>query len=117
MTNDRSIPTVSRNVNEPRGSGGGLVQPPLSRALADGPPVTSRAKGTSGAAVGGVDGACGGAITPPEPPKPIPKLAGLFAEGMPKLRSRGGVDTGGMFFALLFLHGWSLELVSPRSSE
>lgn len=27
---------------------------------------------------------------------PMPRLAGVFAGGIPKLRSRGGVDTGGI---------------------
>lgn len=47
----------------------------------------SKSRGSSGTAT------CKELTTPATP---VPRLAGLFAGGMPKLRNRGGVDTGGV---------------------
>ncbi|KAJ5793792.1 hypothetical protein N7457_000391 [Penicillium paradoxum] len=92
VTNDRSAPVVGK-------SGGGSAAPPIASA----PPVPGARAPPSGLAppvpsgpaanrlrsnsegVSGADSAAG--ATPPQ-------LGGLFAGGMPKLRSRGGVDTG-----------------------
>ncbi|KAJ5677022.1 uncharacterized protein N7477_002655 [Penicillium maclennaniae] len=89
VTNDRSAPIIAS-------SGGGSVAPPVGAA----PPVPGAMKPPSG-------------LAPPVPPagrlrsnsegvtgsdntlgSPAAQLGGLFAGGMPKLRSRGGVDTG-----------------------
>ncbi|PKY08730.1 hypothetical protein P168DRAFT_286795 [Aspergillus campestris IBT 28561] len=89
VTNDRSAPQVSGGVK----SGGappvasappvpGMKKPPTAQA----PPIpgaASRGRSDSGAGAGG-DSA----------PGAPPQLAGILAGGMPKLRSRGGVDTG-----------------------
>ncbi|PLN84366.1 hypothetical protein BDW42DRAFT_163015 [Aspergillus taichungensis] len=91
VTNDRSAPQVSGGVK----SGGappvasappvpGMKKPPTAQA----PPIpgaASRGRSDSGAGAG-----AGGDSAPGAPPQ----LAGILAGGMPKLRSRGGVDTG-----------------------
>ena len=70
-TNDRSSPILGNNKNTNSGGGGG-------------------GQGNRGVAQnqggGGQEG--GGA------PGPLPGIGGLFAGGMPKLKSRGGVQTG-----------------------
>ncbi|KAJ1964829.1 verprolin, partial [Dispira parvispora] len=68
VTNDRSGPAVNGKVS---GSGGGAPMAASTRR----PPASTPAPTTS---------------TGPGPSQ----LAGLFAGGMPKLRSRGGVNTG-----------------------
>lgn len=40
---------------------------------------------------------------------PMPRLAGVFAGGIPKLRSRGGVDTGGIIKRSFFIRGHSVS--------
>ncbi|CAP92171.1 Pc13g11020 [Penicillium rubens Wisconsin 54-1255] len=69
VTNDRSAPQIGS-------SGGVSAAPPVAAANR----LRSNSEGVSG-----TDGAA--SATPPQ-------LGGLFAGGMPKLRSRGGVDTG-----------------------
>ncbi|OAX76883.1 hypothetical protein ACJ72_08824, partial [Emergomyces africanus] len=100
VTNDRSAPMVGKPSGASAGPpiGGappipGMLKPPSGLA----PPVPGgnrlrsnsdegRGGTTSGAGAGG-DGERG---TVPS----APQLAGLFAGGMPKLKKRGGIDTG-----------------------
>ncbi|KAJ5511947.1 hypothetical protein N7453_004050 [Penicillium expansum] len=92
VTNDRSAPVIG-------GSGGVSAAPPVAGA----PPVPGARPPPSGLAPPvpsgpaanrlrsnseGVSGTDSAAIATP------PQLGGIFAGGMPKLRSRGGVDTG-----------------------
>ena len=70
-TNDRSSPILGNNKNSNSGGGGGQ---------------SSRGVAQNQAGGGGQEG--GGA------PGPLPGIGGLFAGGMPKLKSRGGVQTG-----------------------
>ncbi|KAK9381481.1 uncharacterized protein V2V93DRAFT_369332 [Kockiozyma suomiensis] len=77
VTNDRSAPSVSGGPVGGASSGAGT-----SRPSAGAPPIPSSS--SAGAA-------------PSEPPVGNPMLAGLFAGGMPKLKSRGGIVTGGIF--------------------
>ncbi|KAJ5158390.1 uncharacterized protein N7500_008041 [Penicillium coprophilum] len=92
VTNDRSAPIVG-------GSGGVSSAPPIAGA----PPVPGARPPPSGLAPPvpsgpaanrlrsnseGVSGTDGAASAMP------PQLGGIFAGGIPKLRSRGGVDTG-----------------------
>lgn len=74
VTNDRSAPQTGGRVVD--GSGGGSAP---GRASAPRPPTQAPQA----------------APAAPEPPSGPPQLAGLFAGGMPKLRHRGGIDTGG----------------------
>lgn len=104
MTNDRSAPAVAgKPADGP--VGGGLAKPPSFGA----PPVPGgaprgaaprvpsggapplRPRASSGSY--GAQGSSSGRFSP----EPAPQLAGLFAGGMPKLRSRGGVNTGGAY--------------------
>lgn len=43
---------------------------------------------------------------------PMPRLGGIFAGGMPKLRNRGGVDTGGVIQDpnSIFIRGHSVSV-------
>ena len=69
-TNDRSSPILGANKNTNSGGGGGQG----SRGVAQN-------QGGGGQEGGGAPG-------------PLPGIGGLFAGGMPKLKSRGGVQTG-----------------------
>ena len=69
-TNDRSSPILGNNKNTNTGGGSGSS----SRGVAQN-------QGGGGQEGGGAPG-------------PLPGIGGLFAGGMPKLKSRGGVQTG-----------------------
>ncbi|KAJ1971397.1 hypothetical protein H4R35_005283 [Dimargaris xerosporica] len=78
VTNDRSAPKVGNNQSS---GGGGMM------GMGGGAPPSLR-KAPGGGGGGGPAPASG-------PPAPMgPQLGSLFAGGMPKLRSRGGVPTG-----------------------
>ncbi|KMU91822.1 basic proline-rich protein [Coccidioides immitis H538.4] len=94
VTNDRSAPMISKSSGSSAGLpvGGappipGMFKPPTGLA----PPTApggNRARSNSDS---GRDGHMGdGASALPS----APQLGGLFAGGMPKLRKRGGIDTG-----------------------
>ncbi|KAJ5975816.1 hypothetical protein N7481_009523 [Penicillium waksmanii] len=92
VTNDRSAPVVGKSAG---GSGGAPVgaAPPVPGGIKApsglAPPVPSPAAAnrlrSNSEGVSGADGGAG---------SPAAQLGGLFAGGMPKLRSRGGIDTG-----------------------
>ena len=93
VTNDRSAPTIAGVVGG--AGGGGRVAslgappvpgaPPIPRARAGSDVGMARSNSDAG---GGGGGGGGGLITA------APQLGGLFAGGMPRLKSRsGGVDT------------------------
>ncbi|KAI1920422.1 verprolin [Ophidiomyces ophidiicola] len=93
VTNDRSAPVLSKTSGSSGGPpvGGappvpGMLKPPSGFA----PPVptdsASRARSNSDS--GGVNTDSAGVLSS------APQLGGLFAGGMPKLRKRGGIDTG-----------------------
>ncbi|KAK9313134.1 hypothetical protein V1524DRAFT_436920 [Lipomyces starkeyi] len=85
VTNDRSAPAVgSRAVGESGGSS-------ASSASHLAPPVPSSGRSRSNSGDESSSMAMG------------PQLAGLFAGGMPKLKSRGGIDTGGKMIQILIL--------------
>lgn len=82
VTNDRSGPVVAATPKAPAVMGA----PPVPRMNSSAPsaPAVPRGRSNSDALQSGSTGT--------EAP---PQLGGLFAGGMPKLRSRGGVATGG----------------------
>ncbi|KAK7952406.1 wasp-interacting protein vrp1p protein [Apiospora aurea] len=89
VTNDRSAPVVGKP------AGGGAA--PVSGA----PPVPGGAPPVPGLGAPPVPGANRlrsnsdhGGQNAAAPADPAPQLGGLFAGGMPKLKKRGGVDTG-----------------------
>ncbi|PGH05392.1 hypothetical protein AJ80_08360 [Polytolypa hystricis UAMH7299] len=95
VTNDRSAPAIVRDSNASSGPpvGGappvpGMLKPPSGLA----PPVPggNRLRSNSD---GGQRGSSGGGESAAAPVAP-PQLAGILAGGIPKLRKRGGIDTG-----------------------
>ncbi|EEP81016.1 predicted protein [Uncinocarpus reesii 1704] len=95
VTNDRSAPAISKSSGGSSGPpvGGappipGMLKPPTGLA----PPVPAgggnRVRSNSDSGGGGYGG--DGASAVPA----APQLGGLFAGGIPKLRKRGGIDTG-----------------------
>ncbi|KAF4961887.1 hypothetical protein F66182_18221, partial [Fusarium sp. NRRL 66182] len=92
VTNDRSAPIVG-NENKSGGPliGGAPPVPGMPKApggLAPPVPSANRLRSSSDAGPARDDSGSSGATSG------APQLGGLFAGGMPKLRSRGGVDTG-----------------------
>ncbi|KAK8090039.1 hypothetical protein PG997_005000 [Apiospora hydei] len=89
VTNDRSAPVVGK----PAGGGAAPVSgaPPIPGGAPPvpglgAPPVPGANRLRSNSDHGGQNAAA--------PADPAPQLGGLFAGGMPKLKKRGGVDTG-----------------------
>ncbi|XHG06844.1 hypothetical protein AWENTII_010020 [Aspergillus wentii] len=91
VTNDRSAPVLSKEGNKSSGPVAGAPPvPTMARPTGLAPPVPSgQAANRLRSNSGGGSGADSAASAPA-----APQLGGLFAGGMPKLRSRGGVDTG-----------------------
>ncbi|KAA6410927.1 MAG: WH2 motif family [Lasallia pustulata] len=95
VTNDRSAPLVGKVAGESSGPkiGGAPPIPGIKKSPAGlAPPVpragaANRARSNSDNAGGGAGGDTGGLPA-------APQLGGLFAGGMPKLKKRGGIDTG-----------------------
>ncbi|GAB1196417.1 hypothetical protein APSETT444_005688 [Aspergillus pseudonomiae] len=91
VTNDRSAPQLAGGGAKSSGPpiAGAPPVPTMPKLPGSAPPVpgqaVNRLRSDSGAGSGGDSGAALPAA---------PQLGGLFAGGMPKLRSRGGVDTG-----------------------
>ncbi|KAF4224921.1 hypothetical protein CNMCM6805_007439 [Aspergillus fumigatiaffinis] len=87
VTNDRSAPLIAGGVKSaaPPVAGAPPVpgMPKPQSGLAPPVPSANRIRSSSESGGGGDSGT-----------STAPQLAGLFAGGMPKLRSRGGVDTG-----------------------
>ncbi|KAK9456071.1 hypothetical protein V1511DRAFT_256559 [Dipodascopsis uninucleata] len=83
VTNDRSAPTVGGRIGDSGGSTPSMssAAPSIPRNVSnDSPPVAMPGMATG-----------------------APPLAGLFAGGMPKLKSRGGgIDTGGKIYIIRF---------------
>ncbi|KAL1983866.1 hypothetical protein VTN96DRAFT_9790 [Rasamsonia emersonii] len=88
VTNDRSAPMIEKKSSGPAIGGAppvpGMPKPPGGLA----PPVPGGNRLRSNS-----EGRSGGDDSSSSVPS-APQLGGLFAGGMPKLRSRGGVDTG-----------------------
>ncbi|KAK8048613.1 Actin-binding WH2 [Apiospora phragmitis] len=85
VTNDRSAPIVAKP------AGGGAAPPVGGAPPVPGlgaPPVPGANRLRSNSDHGGQNAAAAA------PVDPAPQLGGLFAGGMPKLKKRGGVDTG-----------------------
>ncbi|KAF4252063.1 hypothetical protein CNMCM8057_006530 [Aspergillus fumigatus] len=87
VTNDRSAPMIAgggvKSAAPPVASAPPVPGMPKPSGLAPPVPSANRLRSSSESGGGGDSST-----------SPAPQLAGLFAGGMPKLRSRGGVDTG-----------------------
>ncbi|KLJ06322.1 hypothetical protein EMPG_10254, partial [Blastomyces silverae] len=97
VTNDRSAPIVGKSSGASSGPpiGGappvpGIPKPPGGLA----PPVPGGNRLRSNSDQGRTGAGAGASVNESSTLPSAPQLGGLFAGGMPKLKKRGGIDTG-----------------------